>query len=229
MKGSREAFRVGAVVLGIALLSASCVAAPGAMTEPPGLPTANETATASPPTPSLAASGEHCYRAGLGMRDFLTNSVVTLSQNSDLVVVGRVTAASETRWATADGREPVREEGDVPSVSDVYRIVTFQIERAGKTSPQAAAVIAGRSEIFVRAIGGEIGCKVFKYDDQPLLEVGQEVAVFLIIQPKNPRGVSLPGDFAVMWPWWIDQGKVMVPLSLTRLTVDEFIAQSLGA
>jgi hypothetical protein len=218
--------KVTAALVGLVLLSASCVAGPGAQTEPPGVPT--ETPTASGVESQPPATGD-CYTAQSGMRNRLTNSVAELSKMSDLVAVGSVVAVSETRWATADGREPIRSAGQVPSVKDVYRLVTFRLSRVGKTSSPAATVVAGRSEIFIRADGGQIGCKKFEIDDEPNFEVGQEVAVFLFIQTTNARGASLPGDFAVMWPWWIDHGKVLVPLSLSRLSIDEFIAQSLSA
>ena len=218
---------MAAATLGLAMLSASCVAQPGALTEPPGMATQTATATAQA---SQAPPSADCYTAHSGMKDRLTNSVAKLSKMSDLVAVGSVVAVSETRWATADGREPIRSESaaDGPSVDDVYRLVTFRLSRVGKASPQAAGVIAGRSEIVIRAAGGQIGCKKFVIEDEPMFEVGQEIAAFFIIAPTNARGASLPGDFAVTWPWWIYEGKVMVPLSLSRLSIDDFIAQSLS-
>ncbi len=212
-------------IAALAVLSASCVAQPGAMTPPPGVPTASETPTPSPEPP--AGSGD-CYTAHTGMKDWLTNSVVELSKMADFVAVGTVVAVSETRWATADGKEPVRAEGDNPSTADVYRLATFRLTRVGKVGLLAGRNVAGRQEVIIRVRGGEIGCKKFPIEDQPSFEVGQEIAGFFVIDTQL-RGVTLPGDFSVMWPWWIYQGKVRVPLSVTPLTVDEFIAQSLSA
>jgi hypothetical protein len=233
-----------AAMLGLALLSASCVAAPtappGAQAESSGQETqapaatapASQALTTQAPAATAPASQApgigDCYTASTGQKLRLTNSVVELSKMADLVVVGKVAAVTETRWATGNGKEPIRTQGQIPSVHDVYRLATFQVSRVGKAGPQAAVSIAGRSEIAVRVEGGQIGCKKFVTEDEPSLDVGQEVAVFLLA-PADPTGVKLPGDFAVMWPWWIYKGEVLVPGSQATLSIDDFIKQSLSA
>jgi hypothetical protein len=214
-----------AAMIGLAAVSGACVAEPGAQTEPPGLATQAPTPTTV--TPQAAAAAD-CYTARTGHTLRLTQDVTEESKVADLVAVGTVVAVTQTRWATGNGQEPVRAADEIPSVRDVYRLVTFRLSRVGKTGPQATTLIAGRSEIFIRADGGQIGCKKFEIDGEPMFEVGQEVAAFFRIEATNGKGAKLPGDFAVMDPWWIYKGKVLRPDG-SSMSTDDFIAQSLKA
>jgi hypothetical protein len=132
-----------------------------------------------PTTPPLGPCGKYVVDI-VRHRDFY--SVVGLSSYSEGVVVARIVTVGEGQWATKDGAPPISEVGLDDAAYNVYHNLVVEVEDIGKRSGRASSIVVGQ-QLYVRVLGGTIGCRTYALSDDLRYMAGDDVALFLGRQP----------------------------------------------
>ncbi len=124
---------------------------------------------------------------------------------AELIVLGQVEVVYPSRWNTPDGKLP---EGMTiytlsPDVLPLFTDVEFRI---GQTLKGDAG---GKERVRVRTIGGEYEGMPFRYQNLPLLDLGQKYLLFLERYPERPTAPIDPDHYVITDAFAIADGQAI--------------------
>jgi hypothetical protein len=113
-----------------------------------------------------------------------------LNKNSDLVIIGSVKEILPARWNTPDGEQPENALEDLDLHEVIYRDVVISVDEYLKNSLSS-------NEVVVRVLGGTVGNLTMDVEDEPSLEPGEDVLLYLV-NDTNPATKDLDPEHFVI-------------------------------
>ena len=113
-----------------------------------------------------------------------------LTNNSDLILIGSVKEILPARWNTPDGEQPENALEDLGLHEVIYRDVVISVDEYLKKSLSS-------NEVVVRVLGGTVGNLTMDVEDQPSLEPGEDVLLYLV-NDTHPATKNLGPEYFVV-------------------------------